>query len=449
MLAGVVLLPALTRMLVPTDMGLVAVVLIVIQFGTILMGLGLSLSIVRHAILEESGLPGARGLVVSSLLTAGVICTLGLLSGQWWSQLLLSQPWVLALGLAVVAAAAAAVVANVQALLRAEDRAWLFVALASAGTLMGPLVGILIMVTTERTPRAYVVGLALAYVCAAAYGVVFVIRSGEVLYRRRELALALRVGLPTIPHQLALALAIGAMVIVTTRYFGLDDPKDRLAASARLYVALSIAPTYVTSALNNAWAPLVMRAPASERGETIDKTAVDIGWIAACVSTGIALLAPWAIQIVAPAKYSVSELVPVVAVVSTVAVLSVTYLASSHLVFVSGRTSGLAIGTPISLGAGVLTAILLVRPLGLFGASFGIVAMYVCLAFSTWVLSRFVSQDHWSPLVMVPPTALALGGALLGGLLPYDGLGTGLRVALSLVVGLFGLRVLRRAMRPA
>jgi O-antigen/teichoic acid export membrane protein len=450
MLAGVVLLPALTRMLSDTDYGLVAVALIVIQFGTILMGLGLSLSIVRHAILEESGLPGARGLVVSSLLTAGVICALGLVSGRWWSGMLLGQPWVLALGLAVLAAAAAAVVANVQALLRAEDRAWLFVALASAGTLIGPLVGILLMLTTERTPRAYVVGLAVAYLCAAGYGVVFVMRSGDVLFRRRELGLALKVGLPTIPHQLALALATGAMVLIATRHYGQESLESGLRATAWLTVALfiGIVPTYVTSALNNAWAPLVMRAPASERAETINKTAVDIGWIAACGSSVIALLAPWFIQIVAP-TYPVNTMVPVVATVATVAVLSVTYLASSHLIFVSGRTTGLAISTPISLGVGIVTASVLVGPLGLFGASSGIVAMYLCLALSTWILSRMVSADRWSPSVMVPPTALALCGALLGGLLPFDGLGAALRVGLSLAVALFGVRVLRRAMRPA
>jgi O-antigen/teichoic acid export membrane protein len=240
------------------------------------------------------------------------------------------------------------------------------------------------------------------------------------------------------------------MVLIATRYYGLDSADAGLDAGARLFVALNIAivPTYVTSALNNAWAPLVMRAPASERGETINKTAVDIGWIAACVSTGIALLAPWALQLIAP-EYSVSELVPVVAVVSTVAVLSVTYLASSHLIFVSGRTTGLALSTPISLGVGIVTSTLLVRPLGLFGASSGIVAMYLCLALSTWILSRMVSRDRWSPSVMVPPTALALGGALLGGLLPIDSVGAALRVGLSLAVALFGVGVLRRVMRPA
>jgi|BarGraNGADG00212_1021973.scaffolds.fasta_scaffold01154_2 O-antigen/teichoic acid export membrane protein len=444
MLAGVVLLPALTRLLSQTSYGLVAVALIVIQFGTILMGLGLSLSIVRHAILEESGLPGARGLVISSLLTAGVICALGLLTGQWWSGILLGQPWVPALGLAVLAAAAAAVVANVQALFRAEDRAWWFVALAAAGTLLGPLAGILIMLTTERSPRAYLVGLTLAYLCAAVFGVVFVMRSGEVLYRRKELGLALKVGLPTIPHQLALALATGAMVLIATHRYG-------LGASAQLTVALfiGIVPTYITSALNNAWAPLVMRAPASERGETINTTALDIGWVAACGSSVVALLAPWIIQIVAPPSYSVSVLVPVVAAVSTVAVLSVTYLASSHLVFVSGRTTGLAISTPISLALGVLTAVVLVGPLGLFGASSGIVAMYVCLAITTWILSKMVSPDHWSPNVMLRPTALALCGALLGGLLPFVGAGAALRVGLSLAVTLFGVRTLRGAMRLA
>jgi len=127
----------------------------------------------------------------------------------------------------------------------------------------------------------------------------------------------------------------------------------------------------------------------------------------------------------------------------------VTYLASSHLVFVSGRTTGLAISTPISLALGVLTAVVLVGPLGLFGASSGIVAMYVCLAITTWILSKMVSPDHWSPNVMLRPTALALCGALLGGLLPFVGAGAALRVGLSLAVTLFGVRTLRGAMRLA
>lgn len=444
MLAGVVLLPVTTRLLSQESYGLVAVSLVVVQFGSILMGLGLTLSITRHAILESSGIPGARGLVISSLGTASVICILALLSGRWWSGILLDQPWTPVLGLAVLAAAGSAVVASVQALLRAEDRAWLFVALATAGTFFGPLAGILIMLVTERSPRAYIVGLALAYLCGALFGAVFVAHSGDVLIRRKELVRALRIGLPTIPHQLALALATGSMVLIATHRYG-------LGASARLQVALfiGVVPTVITSALNNAWAPLVMRAPASERAQTINRTALDIGWIAACGSSFIALLAPWILQLVTPRSYVRSELVPVVAAVSIVAVLSVTYLASAHLIFVSGRTSGLAISTPISLVCGVAMATILVGPLGLLGASAGFVTTYLLLAITTWVLSKMVSSVHWSPSVVLRPFALALCGALLGGLLTADGAAAAWRIGLSIAVALFGLRTLLRAVRPA
>jgi O-antigen/teichoic acid export membrane protein len=444
MLAGVVLLPVTTRLLSQTSYGLVAVSLIVIQFGGILMGFGLTLSITRHAILEKSGMSGARGLVISSLGTAGVICSLGLLSGRWWSRILLGQPWVPALRLAVLAAAASAVVANVQALFRAEDRAWRFVALATAGTFFGPLAGILIMLTTERSAQAYIVGLTFAYSCGALFGVILVVRSGDVLFRRRELTGALRVGLPTIPHQLALALATGAMVLIATHRYG-------LGASARLQVALfiGVVPTVIVSALNNAWAPLIMRTPEHERAQTINRTALDIGWIAASGSSVVALLSPWILQLVTPPSYAQSELVPVVAAVSIVAVLSVTYLASSHLIFVAGRTSGLVICTPISLACGVTTAMILVRPLGLLGASAGFVTTYLCLAITTWILSKMVSLVHWSPFVMLPPAALALSGALLGGLLTANGAGAAWRIGLSITVALFGTRTLVRAVRPA
>jgi hypothetical protein len=50
---------------------------------------------------------------------------------------------------------------------------------------------------------------------------------------------------------------------------------------------------------------------------------------------------------------------------------------------------------------------------------------------------------------MLRPTALALCGALLGGLLPFVGAGAALRVGLSLAVTLFGVRTLRGAMRLA
>jgi O-antigen/teichoic acid export membrane protein len=84
LLSGIVLLPITTRILSVEQYGVVALCLVVIQFGAILASLGLTVSITRHAILEKSGIAGARGLVLASLVAAGVVAALAGVSGPLW-----------------------------------------------------------------------------------------------------------------------------------------------------------------------------------------------------------------------------------------------------------------------------------------------------------------------------------------------------------------------------
>ncbi len=442
MLAGVLLLPITTRVLSQSSYGTVAVCLVLIQFGGIFAGSGMAIAITRHAILEESGVSGARGLVVASTGIASTVCILALATGRWWGPVALNQDWAIWFQVATVAAAASAIVANVQALLRAEGKAWKFVALASGGSLFGPLLGVALILGVTRTPTAYVSGLASAYVLAAAVGVVLVGRSGDVSISWREVTDALRVGMPTIPHQLALSISTGALVLIAAHRFGVE-------ASARLQVALfiGVVPVVITSAVNNAWAPLVMRSPESERGRAINTSARDIGWIAASGSTVIAALSPWILQVVVPASYDRDSLIPVVASASVVAVLSVAYLGSSHLVFVSGHTTGLALWTPISVACGVGSAIFLVEPFGLVGAGFGFVITYAVLALTVGLLARRVASTRWSPSVLLFPALFAVGGSIAGGLLAVGGPGGLGRVALGLCAAAVGLVRLSRALQ--
>lgn len=69
MLAGVLLVPITTRVLDQQQYGLVALSLVVLQVGNVLLSLGLPLSVTRHALMEASGVAGARGVVVVSVLT--------------------------------------------------------------------------------------------------------------------------------------------------------------------------------------------------------------------------------------------------------------------------------------------------------------------------------------------------------------------------------------------
>lgn len=441
-LSGILLLPLTTRILSQQAYGLVSVCLVVIQFGTILAASGLTISITRHALLERSALEGARGLVFASIATAGSVTVVALGTGFWWSELALGQTWSAALIAAVVAAGASALVANVQAYLRAVDRAWTYVSLASGGTLLGPALGIAAMLVFRPSAYVYVSGLALAYCGAAVTGMTLMARSGVVRVKLRELRSALRVGVPTIPHQLALSLAIGSMILITSHRLGLES-------SARLQVALFVGmiPTVVTSSLNNAWVPLIMRAAPEARIATLAATARDVGWIAASGSAGISLLSPWILAIVAPSSYGISQLVPVVGLASVVAILSVLYLANSHLIFVSGRTSGLALISPLSVACGMGVAFVFVDRWGLLGASAGFVATYAVLATLTGFLCWRVSEERWIPWPLWGPFVFAVAGGVLGALVPIAGVGVAVRVSLAAVAATVGVARLARVFR--
>jgi O-antigen/teichoic acid export membrane protein len=441
-LSGLLILPVTTRILSQQAYGLVAVCLVVIQFGTILAASGLALSITRHALLERTALEGARGLVFASIGTAGLVTLVVLATGTWWSEPALGQAWGTALVIAVLAAGASALVANVQAYLRAVNRAWTYVLLASGGTLLGPALGIVSILVFEPSALAYVSGVALAYCGAAFAGLTLVAGTGVPRVNLGELRSALRVGIPTVPHQLALSLAVGAMILITSQRLGLES-------SARLQVALLVGmiPTFVTASLNNAWVPIVMRAAPETRIATLSMTSRDVGWIAAAGSAGVSLLSPWILEIVAPSSYGRDELVPVVALASIVAILSVLYLASSHLVFISGRTSGFALISPFSVACGMGVAIVLVNEWGLLGASAGFVATYAVLAIMTGLLSRRVSTQHWVPWPLLAPVVFAVAGGVLGALLPDTGSGVAARIGLAAVAAATGVVRLSRILR--
>lgn len=108
----------------------------------------------------------------------------------------------------------------------------------------------------------------------------------------------------------------------------------------------------IVSALNNAWAPVIYRTAPEARGAALERTARDVGVVTAALAGGVALLAPFLLRILAPASFAPEQLVPVTAVATLGAVVSVVYLANVHLVFASGRSGGLALASPVSLVLG-------------------------------------------------------------------------------------------------
>lgn len=441
-LAAVAVIPFVTRLLGPAEYGVVAISIVLIQVGTMVAGLGMAAAITRQGILGQSGVGGARSLVLQgSVLTAGVLAVAAI-TAPWWLPPVTGVPWRPALPFALAAAGAFAVVLNAQALLRVLDRPLPFVALAAVASLGGPVVGLVLLHLTETGADGYMGGLLVGYATAGAVGLVIAFRGGHPRGAHGDLRDGLRLGLPMVPHQVALYLANGALVLVAANVLG-------TAAAGRLQIAvlLGSAPAMVTAALNNAWAPVIYRTEPIQRGATLARTARDVAAVTTVLSGGVALLAPWLLQVLAPASYAPTELVAAAGVVAIGSVLSVAYLANVQLVFAAGHSTGLALVSPLSLGFGLLVALLASATGELSAVAAGFPATYLGLVVGTAILRRRVSPVRWSEQVMALPLLAGIAVCGLGAILPATGATALFRLPLAAALAVAFVLLVRRVWR--
>jgi O-antigen/teichoic acid export membrane protein len=334
-------------------------------------------------------------------------------------------------------------VENSQALLRVLDRPGAFVSLSLTATLGGPLLGLALLASSApvRSPERYLTGLTAGYAAAAAVGLLLCLRGGRARREPGDTRAALRLGLPVIPHLVALFLANGALVFLAGQLFD-------IASAGRLQLALLVgsAPAVITSALNSSWAPIVYRAPDHERGAILAHTARDITTLVALISGGVALLSPWLMRFVADAGFAPLELVPAVAIVAFGCVLSVAYLANVHLVFAAGRSLGLSVITPLSLLIGLACAYVVGRQ-DLVLLAVGFPATYAVLAVGTAALRRYLHAARWSETALLVPAGVGLVLCVLGGVLPTSGAVALVRVAVAALAGFGTLWLGRRVLR--
>lgn len=440
-LSNAVVTPFVTRVLGASEYGIVATGLVIIQVGMIVAGLGLAAAITRHGILERSGVAGARSLVLRGAAASALLCAVGAATAPWtaaWAGVDDAQ----AMALALAAAAGFAVVVNVQSYLRVLDQPGPFVMLSLTSALGGPVLGIALVTLWQETAAAYLLGLLVGYAGSAAVGLMLTLRGGPVQHHRGDTRRALRIGLPTVPHQVALFLASGILVLVASWLFDTAD-----AGRLQLAVLIGSAPGVLTSSLNNAWAPIVYRTPEAHRGEVLEHTGRDIGWLTSLAAGFVAMTAPLLLAIVAPPSYDPRAMTPAVALVAAGTVLSVLYLSNVHLVFASGRSTGLAVVTPVSLGIGTAAAIMAGNVVGLAAIGVGMTVTYAALATGTAALARQVSSTRWRWQALLPPLALGAVLCLTGGLLPGEGAWLVARLVLAAALAATSAAVLLRALR--
>ncbi|MBN9106405.1 MAG: lipopolysaccharide biosynthesis protein [Propionibacteriaceae bacterium] len=412
-LAGILVTPFLTRSMGVAEYGVVAAAIVVMQFAVGVLAMGLPVAITRHALTEHSGHAGARGVAVlgailafgTALVIAGACAFFGV-SG-WLSESVLAA--------AIATGGLGAGLAMVQALAVAREDVWEFVALAFGTSLIAPAVGLGVVVVWRQDPLAYVLALLCTYACISVVAYSRVLRKGRIGLPLADLRQSLRVGLPLVPHQLAINSVAGGSVLVGGWLLGATG-----SAGAQVSLYVGAVPAIIASAVSYAWMPIILKVPEAERGVQLEVTTRVVSWLAALGSTALGAIAPWVLAVLVPRSYDLSAMVPLSATVSMSAVFAAAFQGYSILVVASGRTRAFAIATPLALGLGLVASAVAVRIVGLMGLGVGYVLTYVLLAGVTRALARHVSRVRLRDASLLLPVAWALVGTCAAVALPWD-----------------------------
>lgn len=350
-LVTLVITPLVFRVLGDVQYGYVGIAITTYQAAAVILPLGLPAAITRHALIEQSGRRGAIGLLFfgsAVTIAAGAVMAV---TAPGWGRLVFGEVgWWLALP--VASAAGLSWVALSQALLRAEDRVVAFVAIGWLMAILPPAVSLGVTILVPGGATQYLALLAGGHVCVGAVAIAAASRGVRARVDVTEIRSSLRVALPTVPHQLAMASVAVAAVAIATSVGGVPA-----GGRTQLALLLGTAPLVIIGALNNAWAPHIYRASAQQRPLVLNRSTALVALVALAVVTAFVVAAPAiATLIVGPSSGAVLAGALIAAAATGLMVL---YLANIHMVFVSGRTGWLAVATPIALILAVVTAAIL------------------------------------------------------------------------------------------
>lgn len=357
-LANFAITPFVTRILGPASYGAVAISISLFQFGIVILTLGLAASITRQAIIGRTAANGAVATVVSGAICAAIIFGSAWIFLPLWGPLVLPgtdygilvNPLMSCLGLAFLQ--------NSQSFFRAEQRIGVFVLLGTAASLVAPLAGISLVLIVNKSPATYLAGLAAVHLAIGFVAILLCLRIKRPKFDLREFLTSLRIGLPTVPHQMSTSMVALTLVSIMSHASGLEA-----AGALQLGLLVGSAPMLLLGAFNNAWAPLVYRAPDESRESLLADTYKGFMQMTAIMICGFAVMAPFVVPLVAGPLSHAFPITQVALIAALGAPFMTSYLANIHLVFLSGRTAALAVTTPSS----ALIALIIVMTPGLLG----------------------------------------------------------------------------------
>lgn len=438
--AMVAMLPLVTRVLAPEALGVVSIAAVVSSLLMAIGALGLHSAANREYFGHDGGSADprlGRALGVAAVVAVAMVAAGVHLVGDQWAQLFGDIGYDRALELAVLTAVPMVLVVVTQNLLRAEDRAAPFVVTALLSTVGGQLLGLLLAADHGGDPVWYLAGVFGGYAVAGLMSAIVVrLRPGRL--GREQLRRAFAIGLPTIPHSVGIFLLATGDRVVVERLEGVTEV-------GRYQVAYLVgsAGVVLVMAFNAAWAPLVFGADASIRDRTLRETAAAAQRLLSLVAAGIAIGAPLALAVAAPADYDTEALVPVVALIAPSGLFYVRYQAAALALVAARRTGPMALATPAVAGLNLGANLLLVPVWGLVGA-----AVATTISYGAWALMieraapRAATGAPWWREVLI-----VAAGLMVAIVVPMAGVWIVLRVAMLTVVGAWLLFEVRRFVR--
>lgn len=402
--------PFVTHLLGAAEYGQVAVAISAYQLSSVVLGFGLPAMVTRDALLTDGGYGRASGYIVAGAALGASVGAIAAGTAAAWAPLVFPgvEPGVIAL--AICAGFGLSAVTLVQALMRAAERVGMFVAMAAVAALLPPLLGLSGALLMAPSAQVYAGGLAAGYLVAAAVALAAALRHARPRLDRRHFSTALLVGLPTVPHSLAVPALLAVALALVVRIGGLD-----VAGQLQVAVMLGTAVVTVLNAVNNLWTPMVFRESEHQRPLFLRVSTFYVSIVGIVLILGYVLIAPFAVPLVGGPVVTGTLATQASVIVAMSGMFHVLYLANIHLTFISQRTWPLALLTPLSaviaLSVGWVVSAALAWPMLLCFAAVWPV-FYIVQAISAFVLA---ASGPFPPTDLRPSLPLLVIGAVGGG----------------------------------
>lgn len=444
--AGILVIPILTRIVDPGQYGTITAALVVQAVLGTAAAVG-SPAAVSRTYFRRHGPVGARALIAATALAALALALVAELTGPLWSQIFAGLDYGAELRLAVLSSVPIAVTLAAHTFLQAADRVGTFLVVTAVATAGAQGLGLLIALLGGG-PVGYLAGVTIGLYAAMtiawlAAGVDFAPlrrRAGG----RDLLRGALLVALPTIPSTLALYLLSAGDRVVVERLEG-------LSAAGAYYIAYAVGSLgiFLVTAVNSAWGPILFGSDEDRRWPLLAESAVEVARVVALANAALALGAPIALEIFAPADYDLAGLGAVSALVAASGLPYLWYATSYNVIVWRGRTGILGIATPVTAAFNLGLCALLIPPLGVEGAALATLLAYCLLATLIWARSRHLAEIPWDLRALATSAIPVLIAVPLALILPADGAWLALRGLVAAALGVAALILLTASRRQA